>query len=235
MHLYTPSSFPSLTSNFPSPVSPDLMDWTKFYPQVYQDCKDKNVPVPLVDMADVGCGYGGLLVALSKAFPDNLIIGMEIRTKVVQYVEQRIKELRETHQGSYNNISVLETNAMKFLPNFFAKGQLQKLFFLFPDPHFKKANHRRRIISPTLLAEYAYILAIGGKIYTVTDVKDLYDWEVKHLDEHPLFERVPDEEAEKDPVVPLILTSTEESKKVERQKGDRFYAVYRRIENKVQN
>ena len=26
---------------------------------------------------------------------------------------------------------------MKYMPNYFEKGQLQKLFFLFPDPHFK--------------------------------------------------------------------------------------------------
>lgn len=54
----------------------------------------------------------------------------------------------------------------------FAKqGQLEKLFFLFPDPHFKTVNHRRRIIQHALLTEYAHILAIGGIIYTITDVK----------------------------------------------------------------
>ena len=31
---------------------------------------------------------------------------------------------------------------MKHLPNFFRKGQLEKMFFLFPDPHFKKAKHK---------------------------------------------------------------------------------------------
>ena len=29
---------------------------------------------------------------------------------------------------------------MKYLPNFFRKGQLEKMFFLFPDPHFKKGG-----------------------------------------------------------------------------------------------
>lgn len=32
------------------------------------------------------------------------------------------------------------------------------MFFLFPDPHFKKTKHKWRIISTTLLAEYAYVL-----------------------------------------------------------------------------
>ena len=41
------------------------------------------------------------------------------------------------------------------------------------DPHFKKANHRRRIISPSLLSEYAYCMADGGIIYTITDVQEV--------------------------------------------------------------
>ena len=32
-------------------------------------------------------------------------------------------------------------------------------------------NHRRRIIQHGLLTEYAHFLAIGGIIYTITDVK----------------------------------------------------------------
>ncbi len=32
-------------------------------------------------------------------------------------------------------------------------------------------NHRRRIIQHSLLTEYAHFLAIGGVIYTITDVK----------------------------------------------------------------
>ncbi|PNI39141.1 METTL1 isoform 8, partial [Pan troglodytes] len=31
-----------------------------------------------------------------------------------------------------------------------------------PDPHFKRTKHKWRIISPTLLAEYAYVLRVGG-------------------------------------------------------------------------
>jgi len=38
------------------------------------------------------------------------------------------------------------------------------MFFLFPDPHFKKTKHKWRIISPTLLAEYAYVLQVGVSV-----------------------------------------------------------------------
>ena len=57
-------------------------------------------------------------------FPETLIIGMEIRNIVAQYVDDRIKTLREKEPGQFNNISVVRTNAMKYLPNFFKKGQV---------------------------------------------------------------------------------------------------------------
>ena len=64
---------------------------------------------------------------------------------------------------------------MRYLPNFFVKNQLEKVFFCFPDPHFKAKNHRRRIISDILLTEYAYFLEPNGRLYTVTgDTIDSY-------------------------------------------------------------
>eukprot|EP00276_Gloeochaete_wittrockiana_P024862 CAMPEP_0184360180 /NCGR_PEP_ID=MMETSP1089-20130417/123752_1 /TAXON_ID=38269 ORGANISM="Gloeochaete wittrockiana, Strain SAG46.84" /NCGR_SAMPLE_ID=MMETSP1089 /ASSEMBLY_ACC=CAM_ASM_000445 /LENGTH=95 /DNA_ID=CAMNT_0026699275 /DNA_START=116 /DNA_END=399 /DNA_ORIENTATION=+ len=95
-------------------------------------------------MADIGCGFGGLLVELSPMFPKKLILGLEIRDRVVDYDQERIRTLRSSNPGQYENIYVLRSNAMKFLPNHFHKGQLEKIFFLFPDPHFKKCNIRRR-------------------------------------------------------------------------------------------
>ena len=36
----------------------------------------------MVRFADVGCGFGGLLVKLAPLFPDTLILGLELRDKV---------------------------------------------------------------------------------------------------------------------------------------------------------
>eukprot|EP00249_Psilotum_nudum_P017344 c26273_g1_i1 orf=526-1449(-) len=182
-----------------------------------------------VRFADVGCGFGGLLVKLSPMFPGTLMIGMELRDKVSEYVKERILALRKESPGQYENISIIRTNAMKYLPNYFRKGSLQKMFFLFPDPHFKEKNHRRRIISVPLLAEYAYAMAVGGILYTITDVPELADWMKKCLDMHPLFEEMPALEQESDPVVELLKTATEEGKKVLRNNGKSFQFAYRRV------
>jgi len=60
----------------------------------------------------------------------------DLRDQVSEYVKERILALRRT-TDQYHNCACLRANAMKHIPNYFAKGQLTKLFFLFPDPHFK--------------------------------------------------------------------------------------------------
>lgn len=292
--------------NLDYPCRPEEMDWSKHYPHFFTSQNlnppQENVGKELdhkkvVEFADVGCGFGGLLIAMAPLFPEKLMLGLEIRPHVCQYVEDKILALRaqqkiirqqsssesegveavfelpklpksmpkfvkEIHQdqvtipapseaapddelddeapiwvpkpGRFENISVIRANAMKFSPNFFHKHQLSKMFFLFPDPHFKARKHKARIISPTLLSEYGYILKPNGIIYTITDVKDLNVWMVKHLSEHPLFKPVEVEELiQADPLEDQLIKSiynlTEEGKKVTRNNGDKFLAIFRRI------
>ncbi|XP_023153449.1 tRNA (guanine-N(7)-)-methyltransferase [Amphiprion ocellaris] len=223
-------SNPMAHHTFDYPVCPEEMDWSTLYPDYFSGSQPEE-QAHRVEFADIGCGYGGLLVELSPLFPDKLMLGLEIRVKVSDYVQDRIKSLRASEPGSYQNIACLRSNAMKYLPNFFSKGQLSKMFFLFPDPHFKKTKHKWRIISSTLLAEYAYTLRVGGLVYTITDVEEVHLWMVKHFTEHPLFARVPDEELVDDVIVGRLGTCTEEGKKVQRNGGKNFLAVFRRTED----
>ena len=82
---------------------------------------------------------------------------------------------------------------MKNLTNFFEKESIDKLFFCFPDPNFKKVHYRRRIINKNLLADYCYVLRPGGKIYAITDVLQLHEWHLEQLSAHPMLVRVSDE------------------------------------------
>ncbi|XP_058529543.1 tRNA (guanine-N(7)-)-methyltransferase isoform X2 [Ochotona princeps] len=186
------------------PVKPEEMDWSELYPQFFapltqnqnhDDPKDqKNQrPQAQVEFADIGCGYGGLLVELSPLFPDTLILGLEIRVKVSDYVQDRIRALRAAPGGGFQNIACLRSNAMKHLPNFFHKGQ--------------------------------------GLVYTITDVQELHQWMCTHFEGHPLFERVPLEELSEDPIVGHLGTSTEEGKKVLRNGGKNFPAIFRRVQD----
>lgn len=258
------------------------MDWSSHYPAfiapnahpITATAEDRTI-TPLtkpVTVADIGCGFGGLLIALSPLLPDELILGLEIRTQVTEYVEDRISALRSQHHiaaaassssspgegGLYQNISCLRANTMKFLPNFFERGQLGGVFLCFPDPHFKARKHKARIVSETLCAEYAYVLRAGGCVYTITDVEELGEWMRRRFEafgrggvgggdegDGGLFERVevPEEGEEGEWVeeggekgrvgmlVRCIREETEEGKKVTRNGGNKYVSVFRRRED----
>jgi tRNA (guanine-N7-)-methyltransferase len=152
---------------------------------------------------------------------------------VTEFVQAKIKALRlqNEEKNLYQNIACLRANTMKFLPNFFKKGQLSKIFICFPDPHFKSRKHKQRIVSTTLNSEYAYVMRPGGIVYTITDVKDLHEWMVSHFEAHPAFKRVSEQEQEADPLVGIMRTETEEGKKVERNNGVKYVALFKRLED----
>lgn len=212
----------SFSLNFvSSPVRPQVMDWHPYFPSIQESSGQ-------VEFADIGCGYGGFLMTLGETFPEKYAVGMEIRVKVSDFVVDRIKALRASHPGQYQNVACIRTNTMKYLVNYFQKGQLSKIFFLYPDPHFKKAKHKWRIISTSLLSEYAFVMRPGGILYTVTDVKDLHDWMCRHIEAHPLFEKLSQEDMEADVLYSKLPDSSEEGQKVTRNKGERWIAIYRR-------
>ncbi|KAK3716380.1 tRNA (guanine-N(7)-)-methyltransferase (tRNA(m7G46)-methyltransferase) [Vermiconidia calcicola] len=231
------------------PESPDVMDWGQHYPAFIEqsgsasiengsrseDQDDVSPPKmsKQIEVADIGCGFGGLLFALAPKLPDTLILGLEIRTSVTEFVQEKAKALRSQNAatGLYNNISCIRANAMKFLPNFFHKAQLSKIFLCFPDPHFKARKHKQRIVSTSLNSEYAFVMKPGGRVYTITDVEDLHLWMVEHFEAHPSFERVKDDEVEGEVCVEVMKTETEEGKKVERNGGTKYVAIFRRLED----
>jgi len=50
------------------------MDWSTHYPK-FHDEEGKAKDGKQVEWADVGCGFGGLLMSLAPQFPDTLMLG----------------------------------------------------------------------------------------------------------------------------------------------------------------
>eukprot|EP01084_Bolivina_argentea_P074088 134415_1 len=216
------------------PIGPSSMDWNEHFPDYYPSLTQykqlsiqQRNKIPKVTFVDVGCGFGGLLLRLSELWPNKLGIGMEIRKKAVEVVHKKLVKIRgeKPNNHLYNNVSIIHTNVMKFISHYFEKHSLEVMLFCFPDPHFKKSNHRRRIISVSLLDYYAYLLKENGLIYNITDVKDLYDWTTDQFSKHPLFERLNENQLKNDKVVDLITNKTDEAQK---HKGAKYVCVYRK-------
>ena len=54
---------------------------------------------------------------------------------------------------------------------------------------------------------------------------------MKHLSQHPLFQRLSDEEQHSDPVVEKLFESSEEGQKVSRNQGQKWCAVFERVQD----
>jgi len=193
-----------------------------------------------IEFLDVGCAFGGMLMALAPQFPETLMLGLEIRPKVVDFAQKKTLALRNgdvpnmpTHH--YGNVWFDQLNVMKFGSNCFDKAQLSKIFFCYPDPHWKRKNIRRRIISPGLVQEYAYWLRVGGLLYTVSDVETLEEWMIGCLDASPLFRRLTEEEidshsANHRTVVDTVINTSEDAQRTARKGLKKNYAVHIRVD-----
>lgn len=106
---------PLNTTPFPYPPHHTYVDWKGHYPlrfggsiednqkvycntvehpSFYEHPRDYQLHDKKVEIIDVGCGYGGLLFALAPLFPNKLILGMEIRDKLVNFVGEKIRGYR---------------------------------------------------------------------------------------------------------------------------------------------
>lgn len=51
------------------PNSPNAVNWPQYFP---------NHPGKAPEFADIGCGFGGLLITLAPLFPDTLMLGEDV-------------------------------------------------------------------------------------------------------------------------------------------------------------
>jgi tRNA (guanine-N7-)-methyltransferase len=69
-----------------------------------------------------------------KGFPDSLILGMEIRDKVANYVGEKINSIRNNSAGKMcENTAIVRSNAMKAFTNYFEKDSVSPLLWRLTD------------------------------------------------------------------------------------------------------
>ena len=173
---------------FDYPKHPGLIDWGAYYPPTGTSTPTATSISSQWMVLDVGCGFGGLTLALVRQFGDDeRVMGIEIRIKVTKYVRLRIVAHRIQAQNdtttptttvptttptpttaekqnhcSYLNVSVMRINAMTYLPNYCVPHSITKLFICFPDLHFKRKNFPQRLVSLRLLTKYTHVLHKNG-------------------------------------------------------------------------
>lgn len=106
-------------------------------------------------------------------------LGLEIRPSVAQFAKGRI------HKRNLDGIvDFIGCNANVDLDRILNKytsgrdgsgGKVALVSIQFPDPHFKKAHHKRRVMTPELVHVLAKYMPPGSELFIQSDVKDVLD------------------------------------------------------------
>ncbi|KAJ8600527.1 hypothetical protein CTAYLR_009221 [Chrysophaeum taylorii] len=133
---------------------------------------------------DVGCALGGWVCEAAAADPSRNFLGLEIRPAAIEAARAKLDKL-----GGAGNAHFLKANANVDLRRILADamGPIERVLFQFPDPHFKKKHHKRRVVNVELVDALADALAPDAVVYLASDVLEAADHMRAEFRAHPAF------------------------------------------------
>ncbi len=121
---------------------------------------------------EIGCGKGAFITGLSKQYPDDRLLAVELVPDVLMMAMEKV----EREEAS--NVKFLHANAEN-IADIIPHGSVSRLYLNFSDPWPKKRYAKRRLTSPNFLERYKQILATDGMIIFKTDNKGLFDYSLE--------------------------------------------------------
>ena len=138
-----------------------------------------TAPAQLAELAhpihlEIGCGKGAFVIGMAKKHPDVQFIAMEKVHDVLMLAAERVAAEQLT------NVLLLRGDAAT-LESFFKPGDIDRIYLNFSDPWPKARHAKRRLTSPSFLAQYRKLLGIGGQVHFKTDNRPLFDYSLEQL------------------------------------------------------
>ena len=125
---------------------------------------------PLV--LELACGRGEYTVGLSRLYPSQNHIGIDIKGNRIYIGAKKCLEEKIT------NAAFLRTQ-IEMLPDYFAPGEVEQIWITFPDPQLRPSKAKKRLTHPRFLRIYKTVLIENGLIHLKTDSPALYDFTKK--------------------------------------------------------
>jgi tRNA (guanine-N7-)-methyltransferase len=153
-----------------------------YYPPVVQACAWSELYANGLapEFIDIGCGLGKFLLETSLSYPQVNMLGLEVRKYAVDWIQSVIA-------GEHlPNVAALWYNVANGL-RFIESASVERVFYFFPDPWFKRRHFSRRAFTPALLDECARVLKPDGTMYLMTDVPAVDEYHRHTLINHGVF------------------------------------------------
>ena len=124
---------------------------------------------------EIGMGKGRFIMDLAARNPDINYLGME------RYESVLYRGLQKLEENPLPNLRLLCEDAA-LLPDFFEKGELDRIYLNFSDPWPKDRHAKRRLTSRQFLECYDKVLKGDGQIEFKTDNVGLFDFSLEEID-----------------------------------------------------
>ena len=118
---------------------------------------------------EIGSGKGKFIHTLAEKHPEINFIAMEAQPTVLTFLLDKVEE---THR---ENLKLISGNAEDLL-EYFAEGEVDRLYLNFSDPWPKTRHEKRRLTFHTFLARYEAILNGNKTIVQKTDNQGLFEY-----------------------------------------------------------
>ena len=118
---------------------------------------------------ELGCGKGRFTVETARREPEVLFLAVERIPDALVTAMERAKEL-----ALKNVVFICDDAAM--LSDWFAPGEIDRMYINFCDPWPSKKHAKRRLTSEGFLRSYRDILRPEGEIHFKTDNKPLFEF-----------------------------------------------------------
>ena len=123
---------------------------------------------------ELGCGKGRFTAGTAAAEPDVLFIAVEmVPDAMVVAMERCVK-------AGLTNVFFVDANADQ-LPQFFAPGEIDRIYLNFSDPWPSNRHAKRRLTHGNFLRLYRQVLKMGGQIHFKTDNQPLFEFSVEEI------------------------------------------------------
>lgn len=123
---------------------------------------------------EVGMGKGKFIMELAAAHPDVNYLGIE------RYSSVLLRALQKRAERDLSNIFFLCIDA-KEMADYFAPGEVSRIYLNFSDPWPKDRHAKRRLTSPVFMEVYDSILKPDGVIEFKTDNRGLFEYSLESI------------------------------------------------------
>lgn len=125
---------------------------------------------------ELGMGKGQFISGMSVKYPEVNFIGMDMYDDLIRRAGEKARAIwREQGAERPENVRLALGN-VESLEEFFAPGEVERIYLNFSDPWPKKKHWRRRLTHPRFLDKYRALLNERGEIHFKTDSRILFEF-----------------------------------------------------------